>query len=112
MEASFFQKVYQLVEKIPHGRIATYGDIAEYLGNRGSARMVGWALNATKNFPESLPAHRVVNRKGLLTGKRHFGGQQTMADLLRSEGLEIENDQILDFDKKLWNPNEFPDPFN
>ncbi len=111
MEASFFQKVYQLVEKIPYGRIATYGDIAEYLGNRGSARMVGWALNATKNFPKSIPAHRVVNRKGLLTGKRHFGGQQTMADLLRSEGLVIENDQIQNFDEKLWNPNEFPDPF-
>lgn len=104
MSDYFFEKVYQVVAQIPYGRITTYGIIAEYLGSKGSARMVGWALNGTKNFPEALPAHRVVNRKGLLTGKRHFGGNLVMADLLQSEGIEIVGDQIVNFSEKLWFP--------
>ncbi len=107
MEVSFFQKVYEVVAQIPYGRITTYGHIAEYLGSKGAARMVGWALNASKNFPEALPAHRVVNRKGLLTGKRHFGGQQIMADLLQSEGIQIVDDKIQNFTEKLWIPGDF-----
>jgi len=109
MEESFFQKVYEVVALIPYGRITTYGHIAEYLGSKGAARMVGWALNASKNFPEALPAHRVVNRQGLLTGKRHFGGQQIMADLLQSEGIQIVDDKIQNFNEILWIPGDFSD---
>ncbi len=108
-EPSFFQKVYAVVAQIPYGRITTYGHIAEFLGSKGAARMVGWALNASKNFPQALPAHRVVNRQGLLTGKRHFGGQHLMADLLQSEGIVIQNDKIQQFDEKLWIPGNFSD---
>ncbi|MBU2555969.1 MAG: MGMT family protein [Bacteroidetes bacterium] len=104
MDNSFFESVYRVVAQIPHGRVTTYGIIAEHLGSKRSARMVGWALNNTKKISSPLPAHRVVNRKGLLTGKNHFWGTQVMADLLRSEGLQIENDQILDFKEKLWFP--------
>ncbi|PKP32538.1 MAG: cysteine methyltransferase [Bacteroidetes bacterium HGW-Bacteroidetes-16] len=106
MKDSFFEKVYQVVAEIPFGRITTYGAIAEYLGSKGASRMVGWALNSTNKFPGTLPAHRVVNRKGLLTGKRHFGGTRVMADLLQSEGIEIKGDQILNFKEKLWLPED------
>lgn len=108
MESStgFFQKVYEIVRQIPHGKVTSYGAIAEYLGSRGSARMVGWAMNGSKNFPKNLPAHRVVNRNGLLTGKRHFGGTEVMKQLLESEGLIIENDQIINFKEKFWTPGE------
>ena len=105
MEQGFFQKVYEVVRRIPYGRVTSYGAIAGYLGSRGSARMVGWALNSTKYSTGDIPAHRVVNRNGLLTGKRHFGGKDLMKDLLESEGLIIENDRIVNFKEKFWDPN-------
>lgn len=103
-EQSFFEKVYQLVKLIPKGRVTSYGAIGEYLGSKGSARMVGWAMNKSLNFPENLPAHRVVNRKGMLTGKIHFGGTNTMQQLLENEGLKVENNQIIGFEKVFWDP--------
>lgn len=103
-ELSFFEKVYEVVKLIPEGRITSYGVIAAYLAAKGSARMVGWAMNSSHHQPENIPAHRVVNRNGLLTGKHHFGGSNTMKELLESEGLIIENDQIINFSEKFWNP--------
>lgn len=103
-EISFFEKVYEVVKLIPEGRITSYGAIATYLAAKGSARMVGWAMNSSHHLPENIPAHRVVNRNGLLTGKHHFGGSNTMKELLESEGLIIENDQIINFSEKFWNP--------
>ncbi len=101
---NFYGKVYDIVRQIPYGRVTTYGIIAEYLGRKGSARMVGWALNSSKYHLDDIPAHRVVNRKGLLTGKRYFGGHHTMADLLQSEGIEIIDDHIQHFESVLWVP--------
>jgi methylated-DNA-protein-cysteine methyltransferase-like protein len=94
-----------VVKEIPYGKVTTYGIIAEFLGSKGSARMVGWALNSTKYNLENIPAHRVVNRQGLLTGKRHFGGNDTMKNLLESEGILIENDKITNMESYLWNPS-------
>ena len=87
----FFARVYEIARLIPHGRVTSYGAIAEYLGSKGSARMVGWAMNTSHFQPENIPAHRVVNRNGLLTGKRHFGGSDTMKELLESEGIVVED---------------------
>ncbi len=106
---NFFQRVYEVVKQIPYGRITTYGAIAAYLGSKGSARMVGWALNSTKYNLDKIPAHRVVNRQGLLTGKRHFGGSDTMKELLESEGIKINNDKIAEFNKLFWEPTPQPD---
>ncbi len=103
---TFFDKVYEVVKLIPYGRVTSYGAIAEYLGTRGSSRMVGWALNASQKYLENIPAHRVVNRNGLLTGKRHFGGRDIMQQLLESEGAVIENDSIKNFKEIFWNPKE------
>jgi len=103
---NFFQRVYEVTKQIPYGRITTYGAIAEFLGSKGSARMVGWALNSTKYKLDNIPAHRVVNRRGLLTGKRHFGGNTTMQNLLESEGLQIENNKIVNFERHFWKPGE------
>ncbi|NOX84727.1 MAG: MGMT family protein, partial [Chlorobi bacterium] len=105
MEPNFFQKVYEVVRRIPYGRVTSYGAIAGYLGTKGSARMVGWALNSTKYSTGNIPAHRVVNRNGLLTGKRHFGGKDLMKELLESEGLIVENDRIVNFREKFWDPH-------
>ncbi len=105
MEKGFFQNVYSVVSKIPYGRVTSYGAVALYLGSRGSARMVGWAMNSSKNNTQNIPAHRVVNRNGLLTGKQHFGGLNTMAELLTSEGLTIKENKILNFKEKFWDPN-------
>ena len=102
---SFFEKVYEVARQIPYGRVTSYGAIAEYLGTKGSARMVGWAMNASLTAKENVPAHRVVNRKGLLTGKHHFGTPNIMQQLLESEGIGVENDQVVDFDKYFWNPS-------
>lgn len=102
--SSFFEKVYVVVMQIPYGRITTYGAIAAFLGSKGSARMVGWAMNAAHAQPENIPAHRVVNRNGRLTGKHHFGHPDTMQKLLESEGLLIQEDAILNFDEKFWDP--------
>ncbi|NQV02897.1 MAG: MGMT family protein [Bacteroidia bacterium] len=104
MNHSFFQSVYDVVRLIPFGRVTSYGAIAEYLGSRGSARMVGWAMNASHAEVANVPAHRVVNRNGMLTGKRHFGAPAIMEQLLKSEGIEVRDDQIVDFDKLFWNP--------
>ena len=104
MEQGFFQQVYDVVRQIPYGKVTSYGVIAAHLGSRGSARMVGWAMNSSKNLPHNLPAHRVVNRNGLLTGKQHFGGKDIMADLLRSEGLIIDENKILNFQECFWDP--------
>ena len=100
----FFQKVYAVVLQIPYGRVTSYGAIAAYLGSKSSARMVGWAMNSSHYYPENIPAHRVVNRSGLLTGKRHFGGPDVMKELLQSEGIIVEEDQIQNFEKIFWDP--------
>jgi len=106
MNESFFDNVYEVTKLVPFGRITTYGAIARYLGTTRSARMVGWALNNSHTMPEFIPAHRVVNRNGLLSGKHHFGGQNVMRELLENEGIHVENDQIVDFEKLLWDPNK------
>ena len=106
MNESFFDNVYEVTKLVPYGRITTYGAIARYLGTARSARMVGWALNNSHTMPEFIPAHRVVNRNGLLSGKHHFGGQNVMRELLENEGIHVENDQIVDFEKLLWDPNK------
>jgi methylated-DNA-protein-cysteine methyltransferase-like protein len=101
---SFFEKVYEIVRLIPKGKVTSYGSIAEYLGTRGSARMVGWAMNASHGDVTNVPAHRVVNRKGLLTGKQHFGGISVMQQLLENEGIEVVNDKVVKFEELFWDP--------
>ena len=103
---NFFELVFEICKKIPNGRITTYGSIAKYIGSPQSARMVGWALNKSASQPEFIPAHRVVNRTGLLTGNRHFGGTDIMKELLESEGITILENQIIDFDKHYWDPGK------
>ncbi len=102
---NFYQKVLQIVKQIPVGKVTTYGHIAAYLGNKRSARMVGWVLNQQK-YNRDIPAHRVVNRKGLLTGKIHFEGQNMMQNLLESEGVKVIDNQVVDFEKYLWIPDD------
>jgi methylated-DNA-protein-cysteine methyltransferase related protein len=102
----FFVKVYEVTKCIPYGRITSYGAIARYLGSGRSARMVGWALNSSHTNREFIPAHRVVNRIGLLTGKHHFGNSTTMEQLLANEGIIIENDRIINFEEKFWDPGK------
>ena len=104
-DQSFFEKVYEVVKKIPYGKATSYGAIARYLGTGKSARMVGWAMNASHNQLDNIPAHRVVNRNGMLTGKHHFGGPHVMQNLLESEGMTIVDDQIVDFEKHFWDPS-------
>ena len=100
---SFFERVYDVARMVPEGRVTSYGAIARYLGSAGSARMVGWAMNACHNR-DDVPAHRVVNRKGLLTGKHHFPGTNLMQELLENEGVVVIDDQIQDFDQLHWDP--------
>lgn len=102
--SDFFQQVYEVVKQIPPGKVTSYGAIAKYLGTAGSARMVGWAMNASHSHPEFVPAHRVVNRNGLLTGKHHFDNPNAMQELLEAEGFKIEDDQILNFKENFWDP--------
>ena len=104
MQDNFFELVYEVVKLIPPGRATNYGAIANYLGTGRSARMVGWAMNAAHTLND-VPAHRVVNRNGLLTGKNHFENPERMQSLLESEGLEIIDDQIQNFNKVFWDPN-------
>lgn len=106
VEDSFFERVYGIVRLIPAGRVTSYGAIAEYLGARRSSRMVGWAMNSSHSAKEYVPAHRVVNRKGMLTGKHHFEGINLMQQLLESEGIRVENNTIVDFDKYFWLPSK------
>ena len=101
---SFFEQVHQVARLVPYGRVTTYGAIAAYLGTKGSARMVGWAMNQSHLCNPPVPAHRVVNRNGLLTGKHHFGGTETMRQLLESEGVVVEEDSITDFKRLFWDP--------
>ena len=103
---NFFEKVYDIARKIPFGRVTSYGAIAKYLGAAKSARMVGWAMNNSHNQELEVPAHRVVNRIGLLTGKHHFQGTNLMQQLLENEGIVVVDNQIQDFDKVFWNPSE------
>ncbi|MFV8368595.1 MGMT family protein [Flavobacterium sp. LB2R40] len=100
---NFFERVYAVVRQIPYGKVTSYGAIAKALGTARSARMVGWAMNASHSL-EDVPAHRVVNRKGLLTGKLHFDGTNLMQQLLENEGLIIIDNQIMDFEKHFWQP--------
>ncbi len=101
----FFDKVYEIVEKIPYGKVTTYGAIAEACGIKSSARTVGWALNGAKNH--GLPCHRVVNRFGALTGRIHFGDPFIMEDLLKSEGVEFDKDGCVNMKKYFWDPKEY-----
>ena len=101
---SFFEDVWEVVKLIPEGRVTYYGAIAKYLGSPGASRMVGWAMNACHRADISIPAHRVVNRTGLLTGKRHFGKQDAMQIQLEKEGITIIKNQIQDFKKHFWDP--------
>lgn len=100
---SFFEKVFEVVGQIPVGRVTSYGAIAEFIGMKISARMVGWAMNAAASKP-NIPAHRVVNRNGLLTGRHHFNPPELMQQLLESEGIIVEDDQIQNFNDVFWKP--------
>ena len=100
---NFFERVYEVARQIPYGKVTSYGAIAKVLGAARSARMVGWAMNASHNL-EDVPAHRVVNRNGLLTGKHHFDGTNLMQQLLESEGIVVKDNQIVDFQKHFWTP--------
>jgi len=102
MGENAFDAIYQVVREIPSGRVTSYGAIAAYLGMKGGARMVGWAMNASHTISD-IPAHRVVNRNGVLTGKNFFGGDR-MQGLLAIEGISVKNDQILDFKNHFWDP--------
>jgi methylated-DNA-protein-cysteine methyltransferase-like protein len=104
--SDFFSRVYDLTKRIPYGMVTSYGAIARYLGSGRSARVVGWALNSSHSRPEFIPAHRVVNSNGLLTGKLHFGNSTTMQQLLENEGILIEDDQVVDFSEKFWDPQK------
>lgn len=101
MEKSFFERVHDLAKQIPYGRVSTYGAIAKHLGMARSARMVGWAMNASHNL-DDVPAHRIVNRVGLLSGKHHFEGTNLMQQLLESEGIKVKNNQVVDFENLFW----------
>jgi len=101
---NFFDKVYEVAKQIPYGRVTSYGAIATFLGAARSARMVGYAMNGSTG--KDVPAHRVVNRKGLLTGKHHFDGTNLMQQLLESEGLKVKDNQIQNLEKVFWNPSK------
>lgn len=103
-EYSFFADVYEVVRQIPKGRATSYGAIAAYLGTKLSARMVGWAMNAAHNAKPKVPAQRVVNRNGMLTGKYHFATDTAMEELLKKDGVTVKNDTIVDFKERFWDP--------
>lgn len=105
-DASFFSLVYDIARQIPKGRVTSYGAIAAALGAKSSARMVGWAMNNAHAMKPAVPAHRVVNRQGLLTGKMHFSTPETMQRALEKEGIKVVNDQVQDFKKLFWDPAE------
>ncbi|WP_299763950.1 MGMT family protein [uncultured Dokdonia sp.] len=100
---SFFDKVYAVTKLIPYGRVTSYGAIAKYLGAARSSRMVGWAMNGAGKHPD-VPAHRVVNRVGMLTGKMHFGSSNAMEQMLAEEGIQVEDDKVVNFKKYFWDP--------
>ncbi|MCS6821161.1 MAG: MGMT family protein [Microscillaceae bacterium] len=102
---SFFAQVYEVVRLVPWGRVTTYGAIAQYLGAKRSARMVGWAMNQAYLYPD-VPAHRVLNRKGLLTGRHHFATPTLMQELLEQEGIQVIDNQVQNFETLFWNPSQ------
>ena len=102
--SDFYENVFDVVRQIPPGRVTSYGAIARYLGSAGSSRMVGWAMNLSHHQQNYVPAHRVVNRNGLLTGKIHFGSPVQMEELLENEGIKVEDDCVVDFDSLFWDP--------
>lgn len=103
-EYSFFDDVFAVVMQIPKGRVSSYGAIANYLGTKLSARMVGWAMNAAHSSVLNVPAQRVVNRNGMLTGKHHFATPTLMEELLKKDGVEVKEDTVVDFKNKFWDP--------
>lgn len=103
-DESFFEMVYEVARQIPKGRVTSYGAIAACLGTRLSARMVGWAMNGAGKIKPKVPAHRVVNRIGVLSGKHHFSPPGSMEKLLKKEGIKVKNDQVVDFEKIFWDP--------
>jgi methylated-DNA-protein-cysteine methyltransferase-like protein len=105
-EESFFELVYEVARQIPRGRVTSYGAIAQCLGTKLSARMVGWAMNGAGRVRPRVPAHRVVNRNGMLSGKHHFETPTRMEELLKKEGVLVKNDKVVDFEKKFWDPAE------
>ena len=106
MSKDFYQNVFDLVKEIPEGRVTSYGTIAKYLGAARSSRMVGWAMNISHTQKDDIPAHRVVNRNGMLTGKMHFSTPTEMEDRLKAEGVKVINDQVQDFKKVFWDPEK------
>ena len=105
-EYSFFEDVFEVVMQIPKGRVTSYGAIANYLGTKMSARMVGWAMNASHSSPMNIPAQRVVNRNGMLTGKNHFSTPTQMEELLKKDGVKVEKDCVVNFNKIFWDPSK------
>lgn len=103
---NFFDKVYEVALQIPFGRVTSYGAIAKYIGSPQAGRMVGWAMNKCSSHESLVPAHRVVNRNGMLTGKVHFGDPNLMQQLLENENIKVLNDQIVDFNKVFWDPSK------
>ena len=104
-EYSFFDDVYEVVRQIPKGKVTSYGAIAAYLGTKLSARMVGWAMNAAHTAKPKVPAQRVVNRNGMLTGKHHFATETLMEELLKKDGVLVKNETVVDFEKRFWDPS-------
>ena len=105
-KTDFFERVWEVARKIPFGKVTNYGAIANYLGSGQSARVVGWAMNGSHGAKKPVPAHRVVNRNGMLTGKHHFGSPTLMQQLLENEGIKVVNDKIRDFKKRFWDPGK------
>lgn len=103
---SFFEQVHEVARQIPFGRVTSYGSIAAYLGSKMSARMVGWAMNVSFYAHPSVPAHRVVNRNGMLSGKNHFATPTLMEELLKREKIKVKDDTVIDFQKKFWDPSK------
>ncbi len=105
-EYSFFQDVYEVVRQVPSGRVTSYGAIAAYLGTKLSARMVGWAMNAAHGAKPRVPAQRVVNRMGMLTGKHHFATHTLMEELLKKDGVTVAHEKVVDYDTRFWDPSK------
>lgn len=103
---SFFEDVWDVVRQIPKGRVTSYGAVANYLGTKMSARMVGWAMNDAHHAHPPIPAQRVVNRNGMLSGKHHFPSPDAMEKMLKKDGVKVEKDTVIDFEKRFWNPAE------
>ncbi len=106
MDKDFFSRVYEVAVLVPEGRVTTYGAIAKCLGTARSSRMVGWAMSQSHSYADYVPAHRVVNRNGVLTGKHHFGGETIMQELLEAEGVSVEGDKVVNFKNIFWDPLE------